>query len=545
MSAVFSLEGIPQEVLEHIAFFSATETIIGPPSGLVPLISCSRNIYRSLSNETNPHLYARIFEYKFDIHAAIRRLGPHITVAAVLSAELRKRFIYLKRIRAKSDSSRDLVDSGKSPETLSHLLWLAYLMMLENDGKNELQLREYARTESWLWEYWFARNGASLTADLIGRDLWPPDNEINALAMWLFWLLLKPDQYKRGGGDFRIVTTVLKLTALAANRYDICWPDWAHFVPPSQPTPSSSVSHYSDIYHLTPPPLATPAILSYLTFAIQLSIPARATDFKPRYAPPSIPSLAHSSEWEPDWQRCVNLGRAAYGSAFSGAYTPGSIEGIWEGMFTYTEFTAYAALLSGGAPPILHKSLVAQHRQTWKLREYHLMNPSENNNLGESLAPLSAGDPLRAYFPIGTRISDCSNAIEVREPGKPDVLRYARSASCGNATLSGQDFQRLKDIIILGEVHFPLPLLSLWCCRPLTIALQGHSAWGEFNLIGRIRPCDGFISLSKEYANRGKWLYRGFLVGNADGNLAGRWRDTLSPINVSGYEGCFVMSRRR
>ena len=79
-----------------------------------------------------------------------------------------------------------------------------------------------------------------------------------------------------------------------------------------------------------------------------------------------------------------------------------------------------------------------------------------------------------------------------------------------------------------------------------------------------MRPGDGFISLSKEYVrintffffvesntflqadgDRGKWLYRGYLVGNMNGNLAGRWRDTLTPANVAGYEGTFAMSRRR
>jgi hypothetical protein len=35
------------------------------------------------------------------------------------------------------------------------------------------------------------------------------------------------------------------------------------------------------------------------------------------------------------------------------------------------------------------------------------------------------------------------------------------------------------------------------------------------------------------------------LVGNLHGNLAGRWRDTLTPADVSGYEGTFAMSRRR
>ena len=101
----------------------------------------------------------------------------------------------------------------------------------------------------------------------------------------------------------------------------------------------------------------------------------------------------------------------------------------------------------------------------------------------------------------------------------------------------------------------------------LTVCVQGHSAWGQFNLLGRVRPSDGYISLSKEYVSpaycaphiphdrsngqlqtdgdRGKWLYRAYMVGNANGNLTGRWRDTLSPPHLAGYEGTWIASRRR
>ena len=69
------------------------------------------------------------------------------------------------------------------------------------------------------------------------------------------------------------------------------------------------------------------------------------------------------------------------------------------------------------------------------------------------------------------------------------------------------------------------------------------SAWFEM----RVRADDfgGFFPFSQVDGDRGRWLYRGFLVGNAEGNLSGRWRDTLSPPDVLGYEGCFVMSRRK
>ena len=34
-------------------------------------------------------------------------------------------------------------------------------------------------------------------------------------------------------------------------------------------------------------------------------------------------------------------------------------------------------------------------------------------------------------------------------------------------------------------------------------------------------------------------------MGNENGNLAGRWRDTVTSADIPGYEGCFGMSRRR
>jgi hypothetical protein len=45
--------------------------------------------------------------------------------------------------------------------------------------------------------------------------------------------------------------------------------------------------------------------------------------------------------------------------------------------------------------------------------------------------------------------------------------------------------------------------------------------------------------------DRAKWLYRGYLIGDFNGNIGGRWRDTLSPADMPGYEGSFAMSRRQ
>ncbi|KAF8549841.1 hypothetical protein OG21DRAFT_1469523 [Imleria badia] len=532
-----SLESVPQEVLEHIAFFAATQSPIGPPSGLPPLLLTCRSICRALSFEANPYLYARVFNYKFDTRSVFRRLGSHVNARQVLANELKKRWIYLKQIRARTSCRLRHPESHQPSPPLIDLLWLAYLMMIENDGKNEQQLLDYAEMDAWLTEYWFDDQGASLAPHMIIQQTWPIEDEKNSIAMWLFWFLLRPGLITRNIPRFPHMTTIMKLTALAANhvcsfspsdrliqslfKYPICHPSWTEFLPGSEAMlPPSVITHFSDIYRLNPPTLAPAAILIFLTLALRILVPPQGNHVgrQSLQSPASFSlTMRRSEDWDADWYRCINLGQADRCREFSEAYALGSIEGVWEGVFTYTEFAAYSMLLSGGAPPVLDQCLVAHHRQTWKLREYHLAEHQEPAQ--EMSRPLGTGDPLQAHFPAGSRLQELSDSVEIREPGK-DAVHYLR------ASHTKSDGHKVMDIIIMGE---------------------GHSAWGQFNLYGRVRPLDGFISFSKEYVegDRGRWLYRGYLVGNVNGHISGRWRDTLSPSDVPGYEGCFVMSRRR
>lgn len=187
-----SLGSIPQEILEHVAFFAATQSIVGPPSGLPPLLLTCSSIYQTLSFEANPYLYARIFSSHFDTRAVFRRLGSHANAPQVLADELKKRWIHLKRIRARTGSRIRHPESCQPSRSLVNLLWLAYLMMIENDGKNEQQLLDYAEMDTWLMEYWFDEEGASSAARMVIQHAWPVEDEKNAIAMCLSWLLLRP-----------------------------------------------------------------------------------------------------------------------------------------------------------------------------------------------------------------------------------------------------------------------------------------------------------------------------------------------------------------
>ena len=181
-----ALDRIPQEIFEHIAFYVASSDFLGPPSGIVPLICLNRYIYTLLAS--NEHLYARIFSAKFDTAAAERRLGPKWIVPGVLALELQRRCFYLKRLRAQVDAR---INEGSDDDTLEELLFHVYLMMLENDGKNALQLREYGRIESWLRIYWFDEAGSSLASLNLLKHKWPTSNARLSVAMWLLWFFPK------------------------------------------------------------------------------------------------------------------------------------------------------------------------------------------------------------------------------------------------------------------------------------------------------------------------------------------------------------------
>jgi hypothetical protein len=193
---VLSLDTIPADVLEHIAFFVGTTTFLGPPA-VIALLSTNRRIHSYLSTASNHHLYARIFTYKFDCAPARRRLNPDCMTAAALTGELQRRCFYLRRIRKRLDSVIKQSQVDSPGEEALQVLWIAYLMMLENDGKNERQLLDYARMDLWLNEYFFDDRGASFAQPSIKMNRWPPHNEQTALAMWTFWFLLQPGEVCR------------------------------------------------------------------------------------------------------------------------------------------------------------------------------------------------------------------------------------------------------------------------------------------------------------------------------------------------------------
>lgn len=105
---------------------------------------------------------------------------------------------------------------------------------------------------------------------------------------------------------------------------------------------------------------------------------------------------------------------------------------------------------------------MVRHRQTWKLREHHLYDSGievNSDNINGDLLPLSPGDPLRSYFPLGTHIKEHPDGLEIWEPGQGQqnsAYHYKRAShlSCSRdkEETEIEEKPRVRDIIITGEV---------------------------------------------------------------------------------------------
>ncbi|KAL5525167.1 hypothetical protein ACEPAF_9036 [Sanghuangporus sanghuang] len=700
------LATLPPDILEHIAYYASTHTLLGPPSDLVPLLTLCRTMNATLGRLSNPHLYARIFAAKFDLAAPRRRLAHlyGLDARSVLSVntladELVRRFVVLKRLRAELDarspeSSGENISRGQTAYVeadarLDELLWTAFLMVLEDAGRNTAQLRN-ARIEGWLAVFWFDAQGASEAIRRLSGDLWPVAPAYSkdlvlktrhALGMWLFWFFLNPAAYVANPDLYRRAERILKLVSLNAPLYPLSHLPWTSFRPepirihfglpgvsstepldpqtvarthsqqPASGTPSQFLYFGRQLPPLTPPLPAVPANLALLALharsrrnadtleggleLLELLGPSLAEPFIA--LPEQVPNVdsermrnsldvgvederdaslqdntqrwegskeyPDSYRWEYEWLRCVStIDRCASSTGMPGpdsvlrrpntrkyeAYQSGILDGSWEGPFTYTEFHSFANLLAGAWPSKLQDILVAQHNQTWRLREYHLLaspssqtrytapSVSELNGTTEDPVPLPVGDAILAHIPDGVAIRFDHSTLTLTLPSSfspppsvpsvnseplPRVYTYTRcrghSSSEPNGGSNGQSADDEED-----EESYASRVVDI------LLSGEGHSGWGEFRILGRVRPVDGFISIMKEYtgSDRGRWLYRGYLIGagtapsgrrsvsgadsredaeESKGYIVGRWRDMLTAAETHGYEGAFAMARRR
>ncbi|KAJ6487202.1 hypothetical protein C8R47DRAFT_1128044 [Mycena vitilis] len=166
---------IPAEILEHIAYQLTCLDPLGPPAALGPLLQTCKTVKGRLAG--NATLYSRIFKYKFD-SSAVRRRAFDPTPKQYYD-QLR---LYCTQLRKLQGQVRDDCDE---------VLFCAYLMMLENDGRNAAQL-EHAGLDSYLDIFVRTR----LWDDSHKSHGWPTDNTASACALWLVWMTTTEEKLK-------------------------------------------------------------------------------------------------------------------------------------------------------------------------------------------------------------------------------------------------------------------------------------------------------------------------------------------------------------
>lgn len=162
----------PYDLLVRIALETAVADPLGPPHLLTPLLCTCKFLYNELASSTD--LYAAIFKAKFDISAPRRRVGPPAVVNRNLVQQLKTYCITLKRIK----------HGDIHASTIEEDLWNAYAMLLESDGKNAIQLKEYARLPLYVDRIVRTRLWENVT-----EYGWPQESPVGSLSVSLLWMV--------------------------------------------------------------------------------------------------------------------------------------------------------------------------------------------------------------------------------------------------------------------------------------------------------------------------------------------------------------------
>jgi hypothetical protein len=602
-----NLLGLPREVIELIGFYCAMSTpgpsllsmavdtntdhavegrppaYATPPVNLRSLAVTCHRMYAALNAEVNTGLYARVFRTKFDVDVIERRFGKQAIDSRNLTEQLKWRCTRLKNIRRLVDESVGQNDpircfddpSDSDQEEVQQDLWLAYMMVTENEGLNIKQLR-WAALRSYLDLYLQA------VFRQARRKGYPDQSCSTALALQLDYLLTNISELRSQSSDASMRKLfILRPFVFAAHRYDAFLAPWTLRAIPLQPSDVNEIHHdhatsdaarnpfianlnvseessllryCGQTLRIRAPNLAQAACCSFFIKiendpSVSSIIPglnenmgagqangmyqgdaeddeedeaASARERHPGGRPVLLrePLSLQSTDHDIDISRLLACASPHHSAGFRVTDHIGKLQGSWEGRFAFFDFDSYRDML-GGKIRALYEGPFGEQAQVWKLRE-HVVKVEQGQYAG------GKGSMLNAGFLDSDPEPDRMVSLSVDE-----VTRMCESAKKGDEAtgtmtrLSGVDKDATEpdryEILVSGE---------------------GHSAWGRFILRGRIRTWDGLVTLAKEYrpTARGRWLYRGYII--AGGKLVGRWRDTFTPESMSGYEGSMLMQRR-
>lgn len=534
-------------ILDLIAFYVAVDPFLGPPSNLVSLLLTSRTVHEHLCVKNNPHLYSEIFRFKFDVAALERRLSPSWTSAPCLANELRHRCVALKYIRQGRVSGPPDRDA----------LWRAYLMMLENDDRNEQHLCQWANLPQW------ALSAVALRClPLRDYDDLPPDPEGTSLALWLLWMTSSLERVRNEGISpcSMVLSSVFPLLVRGYQYPSVLAPDTHFYLPLCEEhdtmtagfsgttTLVSSVHYYTHQLQLAVPPLNPAALLNYLVrrearqdnaplhpqvtdlpatrqeaVARGISSPALTQEDVAEFHyhtrthffnnPRSHGGRSLSETLDVEWFRLVSCHDLwdVERPLRSIVYSLGTMAGNWCGRMILPDTQAHInATLDYSIQP--SSVQMVQERVSCRFEEHHCLRFSEPLVAPPCPSGFGGEDVLNAWLPRNTRIRRKVNGLQIFDPntGKdtwyetycPDRAQPYSTAACQrllNESGMGLYHQSLSASTADDDEYEDYAEVSL--SGVLDIIITGETsekqgeAWGYYSYIGRVRRWDGLVVL--------------------------------------------------
>ncbi|TDL25832.1 hypothetical protein BD410DRAFT_837287 [Rickenella mellea] len=591
-SASSTLCCLPPELLTRIAFFAVASDHCGPPRAVAALLLTCRRNYTALNFYGNKALWAQVFRLKFDVAAPTRRLGARATLSVSLATESKKRFQALHRIR---------MGVIFGPHLLADL-WTAFLMMLENDGRNEVQLLDWAELPKFL-NALISFNGSATT-------LWSRDPTQLSILVWLMWFTStagvicneSPEEAK---------ATSLFLHPLIENardfsnfhgpddRFRVSLPRSSDFRVDSQSPTAFAIfnhtfspdqryiTHYGHPMTVAVPPVTSAAFLAFtarqrqcisnasnvilrdeeeFTAPTYLRLPTRNEEGTSAHSGSPF-DTSTSERYDPDWSRltsCINpigLGRQHWQMDGANAAAPGRWTGVWVGQF----LAPYRGILSDpqGILRVENPQDLAMASSTLccRLREYHCLSSEVPVASGEDVG--ESDQITNCWLPRGTEPQETKgkNVMDIYDPTTRRSSRYYSPGPGDDGTYPGigqKDAYRNQDAESPSEKHNANGEVGIEsnedgrCHRAIRDILvtgsieqrQGDN-WLDWAVIGRVRLWDGLLVLRRKpppnQEHLGNGIFRGYLT--ASGQIVGRWRNGWASGEAPQLEGPFVIAK--
>lgn len=449
------LTRIPYDILFDIALQVALVDH-GPPKHLIAFLTTCKSIYGPFNFDTCPLLYLNIFRAKFDLQAVARRLPHQCTDIHSVANQLKTYCIALRHIH----------NGEFNPETTEHALWNALCMMLENQGRNEIQL-EWAGLKQFvdgivrkhLWD------------SSEGSYGWPRETHLNALALWLMWFTTDEASLAEESADSRRqLMELVRPYVVQPVRYPIYHAPDCHMsfpitrqVAPTLQTPHGyyppyrnpellevQVEHFGQKLSIGMPLITVAARLLY--FSRSEATPYHIPDTLPvdreaayeqnilqvmptqqdyirfnQHKAAAVASrgrFANSSKWDKDWERIRWCWNPHVTFPLRGStYTYGSLEG--EEYAQLPDADQYFATVTA-ARFEQHRPLMTTVPISMRLREYHAVSPTKVVATGRTQANPIDEVVMNAWLPHKAELFEKRGALRVVDQMGTHLSTYER-----------------------------------------------------------------------------------------------------------------------